>query len=70
MNKRVGPKMLQAYEYISAHRGCSKYEVSRAVGPHGSTFYGWRIVQRCIEANMITAVRVGHAWALYPLPRN
>lgn len=65
--RRIGPKMLATYEYVRLHRGCSQYEVSKAVGPHGSNFYGWRTVQRALAANMITAVKVGGRYRLYPL---
>lgn len=53
MTRRIGPKMAWARDYVAAHPGCTKHEVSRAVGPHGSNAYGWRIVQRAMAAGLI-----------------
>lgn len=61
---RIGPRMMAAYEYVKAHPGCTKYEASKAIGPHGSNFYGWRAVNRAIAANMIIAVKRGNKWVL------
>jgi hypothetical protein len=48
--------MWQAYAYAKTFPDCSKYAISCAVGPHGSVFYGWRIVQRCLAAGILMAV--------------
>jgi hypothetical protein len=49
----VGPGMLAACEYLLVAPHASKSEVAVAVGPHGSRFYGWQIVQRAIHAGLI-----------------
>jgi hypothetical protein len=51
--KRIGDRMHSATAYVAGHPGCSKYEVSVAVGPHGSNSYGDRIVLRAIRAGLI-----------------
>jgi len=45
--------MRAAVEYVADHSGCTKREVSLAVGPHGSNAYGYRIVMRAIRAGLI-----------------
>lgn len=58
MNKkvRIGYRMRQAVEYVSRHGGAapSRLSVARAVGPHGSTAYGYRTVNRAIRAGLLT----------------
>jgi len=58
------PRMRQAYEYVQRNPGCTKYEVQRAVGPHGSLFYGWRTLNRAIAAGLILAVPHGTRFML------
>lgn len=51
--RRIGPQMQAAREYVARHPGCTKHEVSLAIGPHGSNSYGWRAVQRALGAGLI-----------------
>lgn len=51
--KRIGPKMEMAAHYVATHPGCSKAEVSYAVGPHNSNAYGYWIVQRAMAAGLV-----------------
>lgn len=55
-NKRIGPKMIEAYEYIKTHPYCTKLEVAKAIGPNGSVRYGYEIVNRTISAGIINAL--------------
>lgn len=65
---RIGPRMQQAYDYVRKNPDCTKYAVARAIGPHGSQFYGWRALQRAIEAGMILAVKEGDSFKLRAVP--
>lgn len=56
-NVRVGPRMWQAYNFVRCNPDCSKYAASKAIGPNGSRFYGWRALQRAIHAGLILAVQ-------------
>lgn len=62
---RIGPVMCAAWAYVRANPGCSKYEVSRAVGPHGSNNYGNRAVWRAIAAGLIRYEFRGGRYHLY-----
>lgn len=53
MSNRIGPKMAMAARYVAINPGCSKYEVARYVGPHGSNRFGDAIVLRAIAAGLI-----------------
>ena len=53
MAKRVGPQMQAAVDYVRATPGCTTHEVPVAIGPHRSGYYGWRAVQRAIDAGLI-----------------
>lgn len=53
MTQRIGPKMQAAAEYVRHHPGCTKHEVSVAIGPHGSNNFGNRAVLRAIKAGLI-----------------
>lgn len=55
MNKRIGPKMQAATDYVRDHPGCTKLAVADHVGPHGSRMFGYRIVDRAISAGLIRA---------------
>lgn len=66
---RIGPKMAQVVDYVSRHPGTPMHPVSVHVGPHGSNGYGWRTVQRALNAGLIEnrpqhAKRAGQ-WALF-----
>jgi hypothetical protein len=67
--KRIGFRMALAAQYVTDNPGCTKLEVSLAVGPHGSNAYGSRIVERAINAGLIVATAdPNHAgwYCLYP----
>ena len=57
-------KMLQAVEFVRNHPDCPKLWVARAVGPNGSTLYGYRTVNRAIKRNLIKAEWVGNKYKL------
>ncbi len=51
---RVGPKMAEAVECVrEAGALPSKLALAEAVGPHGSRYYGYRIVERCLAAGLL-----------------
>jgi len=57
MTNRIGPRMREAVEFVRLHPGCAILPVAKAVGPHGSRRYGYRIVHRAIRAGLICADR-------------
>lgn len=63
--KRIGPKMTECARYVKAHPGCTKYEASCWVGPHGSAAYGWAIVRRTLRAGWIVDRGTESRSALY-----
>lgn len=65
-SRRIGAKMAAAAQYVERHPGCPKLAVAQAVGPNGSTQYGYRIVDRAIAAGLIQALRTGSRYELYP----
>lgn len=54
-NERVGPKMLAALAYVDHRDGVvqSMNVIAKAVGPHGSQDYGYRIVNRCKSKGLL-----------------
>jgi hypothetical protein len=52
--KRIGPCMQAAVSYVRSHPGCAILPVAVAVGPHGSTQYGYKTVHRAISAGLLT----------------
>jgi hypothetical protein len=68
MNARIGPKMWDAYNYVRSHPDCTKCQVSVAIGPNGSNYYGWRCVDRAIKAGLIKAIKSGNKYQLRALP--
>ena len=52
--EQVGPKMHSAVKLAASKIYQSKKELAEAVGPNGSTDYGYRIVDRCIRKGLIT----------------
>lgn len=63
--KRIGPKMREALIYVQTHPGCSKHEVAKAVGPHGSNAFGDRVVLRTLAAGLIANRGTSSRYALY-----
>jgi len=51
----VGPKMHEAVRGAGREVWQSKKQLAEWVGPHGSTDYGYRIVDRCIRKGLICA---------------
>lgn len=51
--KRIGPRMESCAAYVARNPGCHPVDVARAVGPNGSTQYGYRIVGRALAAGLI-----------------
>lgn len=53
---RIGPRMRQVADYVSAVPGCSKREATRAVGAYYNEYHGERgPVERAIDAGLIIA---------------
>ena len=64
---RIGPKMAQAADYVARNPGCAKLPVAKRVGPHGSSRYGYRTVNRAIRTGLIIAKRWHNGvYSLYP----
>ena len=65
--KRIGPGMAAALAVVRRAPGCNKAFVAGWVGPHGSSRYGYLIVDRAIAAGLISAVRLAgkRDYALY-----
>ncbi len=61
---RIGRKMQAAQDFVAANPGCTKQEVSLAVGPNGSNAYGYAIVQRAIKAGLIEAAQGRRGYSL------
>ena len=57
---RVGPQMIRCLAVLKGHGGQiqGRWNLSRAVGPHGSNAFGDRIVRRCIHRGWITVTEV------------
>ena len=54
-NETVGPKMYSAVKLLASKGSApSKNALATSVGPHGSSDYGNRIVNRCIRKGLIT----------------
>ena len=47
MSSRLGLQMYEAVQYLHAHPYASQWELCKAIGPHGSNAYGYRILLRC-----------------------
>lgn len=54
---RVGPRMAEVVAYVARNPGCTKLAPALAVGPHGSTTYGYRTVNRTIGAGLVRCDR-------------
>jgi hypothetical protein len=63
---RVGPAMREVTAYVAANPGCPKLWPALFCGPHGSTQYGCRAVDRALAAGLITD-RSGPGEARYAL---
>jgi hypothetical protein len=62
MTRRTGPGMLAATAYVASSPGCPKLPVAKAVGPHGSTRFGYAIVNRAMRAGLIEHRGSPDAW--------
>jgi hypothetical protein len=63
----AGPAMLSAARYVEHHPGVTILPVADAIGPHGSTKYGYAAVHRAIKAGLILAARMSDGtYRLYP----
>lgn len=52
--EQVGPKMHSAIDRVhSLGPYASKNELAISVGPHGSSDYGYRIVDRCLSKGLL-----------------
>ena len=49
--------MARAVAYVAKHPGCRAHRCAKAIGPHGSTRYGYRAIYRAISAGLIHATR-------------
>ena len=63
---RIGPAMKAAVEYVSANPGCPKLPCARAIGPNGSTKFGYAAIDRAMRAGLIEDRATGRsAYALH-----
>lgn len=51
----IGRRMRAAVAYVAKHEGCTKYAAGKAVTRLGRQRDGWVIVQRAIDAGLISA---------------
>lgn len=58
--------MQQAADMVRQMPGCSILPVARAIGPNGSTCYGYASVHRAIRAGLIKATRNKGRYVLQP----
>lgn len=66
MNKRIGPKMQLAYDFVRDNPGCCKLPVAEHAGANGSRRYGYAVVDRAIKAGLLEVASVkGGRYALY-----
>jgi hypothetical protein len=63
-NKRIGPMMQAAANYVARNPGCAILPVAEYVGPNGSRNYGYRTVHRAIRAGLIRATRKNGRYTL------
>lgn len=54
---RIGPKMLAAAAYVKKYGPSCIYPIARAVGPNGSTKFGYEIVWRAVAAGLLDSKR-------------
>lgn len=52
---RIGRQMIRATNYVAANPGTCILPVALAIGPNGSTRYGYAAVHRAIRAGLIRA---------------
>jgi hypothetical protein len=65
----IGPKMEKVVVLVRGNPGCSKLWIADQVGPHGSTYYGYRTVNRAIRRGLIHARRLPSGrYELYASP--
>lgn len=60
----MGHRIAQAVDFVARHPNCAGIAVARAVGPHGSTRYGYRTLHRAIRAGLIQARKVAGRYTL------
>ena len=52
--EQVGPKMHAAVRACESRVWASENKLAQAVGPNGSSQYGYRIVNRCLSKGLLT----------------
>ena len=50
--------------YVARNPNCAILPIARLVGPHNSTFYGYQIVHRAINAGLIHATYASGRYTL------
>lgn len=67
-NRRIGPRMKEAVDYVSRYPGCVKIEAARAVAPSGENGiglgFGYKTIDRAIAAGLIMQTRHEGHWSL------
>ena len=61
---RYGRQQIAATDYVRRHPGCTKMAAAKAIGPHGSTRYGYTAVNRAIDAGLIEATLYPQGYSL------
>jgi hypothetical protein len=70
MGKRVGPKMMIVLGAVAAAPGRPKIDAALLAQPYpwkgtrGGLAYGYRSVDRAIDAGLVAAERLPRAWSL------
>ncbi len=54
--KRIGPRMIEAANYVRNHPNCCKCDVADSISPQ-SRMYGYNTVDRAIKARIIRVVQ-------------
>lgn len=68
---RVGPRMIDVAAYVARHPGCPKLHAARYVMPGRGLQYGYRSVNRAINAGLVRAENIHRSrYALYPAVDN
>ena len=70
--KRIGPRMDHVHTVVTGQPGIVQHELTRLVGPNGSTGYGYRTVMRALSAGLVrresSTVATGQTcWRYYPV---
>lgn len=66
-NRTIGPRMQAVADYVSTHPGSVSWHVAQAVGPNGSTRFGYEAINRAVAAGIVVRKSgKGNTTHLYP----